>query len=161
MSIYPAKRAGPFSFYAYRLTSDSDPSIWPGPGAPFSVRYNHLALTICSAYSTRRQLGAQADMPLHTLIIRDGAIYFAAIGLANLANIITFIIDGPLLPGSLTMFTTCISVAMVSRVMMNIYKKTDVDAAEFNLSILREGASIHIPDSGSPEAEAAHHPDPY
>ncbi|KAJ7917230.1 hypothetical protein B0H13DRAFT_1995710 [Mycena leptocephala] len=121
-----------------------------------------FALTICSAYSTRRQLGAQAqaDMPLHTLIIRDGAIYFAAIGLANLANIITFIIDGPLLPGSLTMFTTCISVAMVSRVMMNIYKKTDVDASEFNLSILREGASIDVPDSDSPEAEAVPHPDP-
>jgi hypothetical protein len=49
---------------------------------------------------------------------------------------------------------------MVSRVMMNIYKKTDVDAAEFNLSILREGVSIDVPDSDSPEAEAVPHPDP-
>jgi hypothetical protein len=49
---------------------------------------------------------------------------------------------------------------MVSRVMMNIYKKMDVDAAEFNLSILREGASIDVPDSDSPEAEAVPHPDP-
>jgi hypothetical protein len=60
----------------------------------------------------------------------------------------------------ITLRTSSISVAMVSRVMMNIYKKTDVDAAEFNLPILREGASIDVPDSDSPEAEAVPHPDP-
>ncbi|KAJ7890293.1 hypothetical protein B0H13DRAFT_2341124 [Mycena leptocephala] len=102
-----------------------------------------FALTVCNAYSTRRRVGAQTqtDMPIYTLIIRDGAMYFAALALTNLVNIATFIIDGPLTPGSLTSFTTCISVTIVCRLVMNVYEKADVDAQEFNLSILQDCAS--------------------
>ncbi|KAJ7881234.1 hypothetical protein B0H13DRAFT_2345219 [Mycena leptocephala] len=52
-----------------------------------------FALTICNAYFTRIRVGthAEANMPLYTFIIRDGAF---AIALANLANIATFIIGG-------------------------------------------------------------------
>ncbi|KAJ6571452.1 hypothetical protein B0H19DRAFT_1130011 [Mycena capillaripes] len=100
-----------------------------------------FGLTVSNGYFTGRRYGPRAgvDMPIHTLIVRDGAMYFAVIALANAANIVTFLINGPVLPGSLTMFTTCISVTMVCRLMMNIHQKADVDAREFNLSIFQDG----------------------
>ncbi|KAJ6571460.1 hypothetical protein B0H19DRAFT_1130026 [Mycena capillaripes] len=109
-------------------------------GALFLFDSIIFTLTICNAYWTRKRLGTQAqvDMPIHTLIIRDGAIYFAAIALANLANIVTFIIEGPFIPGSLTIFTTCISITMVCRLMLNIHETADVDTREYNLSVLED-----------------------
>ncbi|KAJ7773878.1 hypothetical protein B0H16DRAFT_1510294 [Mycena metata] len=101
-----------------------------------------FTLTIFNAYSSRKRLGAQAraDMPLHTLILRDGALYFAVIAGANLSNIFTFIFDGPIIPGSLTVFTTCISATMVSRLNLNIHENVDADytnPSEFNMSIFQ------------------------
>ncbi|KAF7350269.1 hypothetical protein MVEN_01330900 [Mycena venus] len=121
-------------------------------GALFLFDAIVFALTIFNAYSTRRRLGrqVQADMPIHSLIIKDGATYFAAIALSNLANIITFIFGKgqKSLPGSLTVFTTCISVTMVCRLTMNIKEKADIDTMEFNLSVSHDGVQIRtdLPD---------------
>lgn len=125
-----------------------------GWGALFLFDTIVALLTISNAYSTRRRLGAQAqtDMPIHTLIVRDGAMYFAAIAVSNLANILTFIFNGPWIPGSLTIFTSCISITMVCRLMLNIHEKADVDATDFNLSGLLEGTSIPDLDFDSPDA---------
>ncbi|KAJ7465867.1 hypothetical protein FB451DRAFT_1369725 [Mycena latifolia] len=75
-----------------------------------------FGLTVYNGWSTRARMGLQATMPLHTLIIRDGALYFAIMVLSNLANIITFATTSPLLPGALATFanwkksTLCTSV---------------------------------------------------
>ncbi|KAJ7881232.1 hypothetical protein B0H13DRAFT_2345217 [Mycena leptocephala] len=114
-----------------------------------------FALTICNAYFMRIRVGthAEANMPLYTIIIRDGAF---AIALANLANIATFIIGGPVIPGSLSSFTTGISVTMVCRLMMNIYEKADVDAKEFDLPVLQDCATIQLQAVDSPDAVSTH-----
>ncbi|KAJ6613166.1 hypothetical protein B0H10DRAFT_2192099 [Mycena sp. CBHHK59/15] len=49
---------------------------------------------ISHAYTTRRRMGPHANLPLHTVITRDGAIYFGGMALANLSNIGTFYIGG-------------------------------------------------------------------
>ncbi|KAJ7459993.1 hypothetical protein B0H11DRAFT_2316078 [Mycena galericulata] len=107
-------------------------------GALFVFDTIIFALTIFNAYATRRKmgLGAHTDtgtcMPMHALIIRDGAMYFAAMALANLANITTFVIAGslPLIPGTLATFATCISATMASRLVLNIHKQVDVNKGD-------------------------------
>ncbi|KAJ7751502.1 hypothetical protein DFH07DRAFT_774746 [Mycena maculata] len=103
-------------------------------GALFVFDTIIFALTIYNAYSTRGRMGT---MPLHKLIFRDGAMYFAAMALANLANIITFM---PLIPGTLATFASCVSVTMVSRLMLNIHKQVDVDqpSPDLGLSALQD-----------------------
>ncbi|KAJ7108023.1 hypothetical protein C8R43DRAFT_1140159 [Mycena crocata] len=84
-----------------------------------------FGLTIFNAWVTRRHVGPHANMPIHRLLVRDGAMYFGAMALANLANIVTFLIGGPLLAGSLATFATCVSVTMMSRLMLNLHERTD------------------------------------
>ncbi|KAJ7121619.1 hypothetical protein C8R44DRAFT_786561 [Mycena epipterygia] len=84
-----------------------------------------FTMTIYNAYMTRRRIGQLSSMPIYSLLIRDGAMYFAAVALANLANIITFLINGPLIPGSLATFATCMSVVMMARLMLNLHERTD------------------------------------
>ncbi|KAJ7842701.1 hypothetical protein B0H13DRAFT_2365125 [Mycena leptocephala] len=84
-----------------------------------------FSMTIYNAYLTRRGVGQNARMPIHRLMVRDGAMYFAAVALSNLANIIAFIIGGPLLPGSLATFAICMSVTMMSRLMLNLHERTE------------------------------------
>jgi len=55
------------------------------------------------------------------LLIRDGAIYFVCMFFANLANILTYYIAGPLLRGSLSTMATCMSVTLTSRLMLNLH----------------------------------------
>ncbi|KAJ7692475.1 hypothetical protein B0H17DRAFT_1200525 [Mycena rosella] len=81
-----------------------------------------FGLNCYNAYLTRRGDGRAANMPIHQLLVRDGVMYFAAMALANLANII----GGPLVPGSLATFATCMSVVMMSRLMLNLHERTDI-----------------------------------
>ncbi|KAJ6571430.1 hypothetical protein B0H19DRAFT_1129964 [Mycena capillaripes] len=53
-----------------------------------------------------------------TLFLRDGA----AIAFANLCNILTFYLAGPILAGGLSTFASCMSVTMMSRAMLNLHK---------------------------------------
>ncbi|KAJ7328045.1 hypothetical protein DFH08DRAFT_967803 [Mycena albidolilacea] len=87
-----------------------------------------FGLTIYNAYSTRRGVGSDARMPIHKLMVRDGAMYFAAMALANLANIITFLIGGVLLQRSqfgLPVSFCSTSVTMMSRLMLNLHERTE------------------------------------
>ncbi|KAF7349450.1 hypothetical protein MSAN_01735000 [Mycena sanguinolenta] len=116
-----------------------------------------FCLTVFHAYSTQSRFGpgAQINMPMYTLIIRDGAIYFGAIALANLANIVTFIVNGFWIPGTLTVFTTSISITMACRLILHLHEEAlaDVDATDFDLSGLKfEGTSAR-PEESSPDTE--------
>ncbi|KAJ7488350.1 hypothetical protein FB451DRAFT_1391290 [Mycena latifolia] len=85
-------------------------------------------MTSYKGYVTRRSAahGEGANMPIHRVLVRDGAMYFAAMALANLTNIVTFFIGGPLVPGSLATFATCMSVVMMARLMLNLHERADV-----------------------------------
>ncbi|KAJ7459995.1 hypothetical protein B0H11DRAFT_2047763 [Mycena galericulata] len=84
-----------------------------------------FAWTIYYAYSAHRQRMPQTN--LHTVIVRDGAMYFGLIALANLANISTYYFAQiwPFFPGSLATFANCMSVTMISRLILNLHERAD------------------------------------
>ncbi|KIY52800.1 hypothetical protein FISHEDRAFT_55766 [Fistulina hepatica ATCC 64428] len=59
---------------------------------------------------------------LISVIIRDGAIYFAVMALCNLGNILTFYLGPPMLRGTLSTFASCMAVTLISRLMLNLHK---------------------------------------
>jgi len=85
-----------------------------------------FTLTVYNAYITGR--GLMPQMNLHALIVKDGALYFGLMALANLANIATYYYStsGMVLPGSLATFTNCISVTMISRLILNLNEQANV-----------------------------------
>ncbi|KAJ7841601.1 hypothetical protein B0H14DRAFT_3457371 [Mycena olivaceomarginata] len=105
-----------------------------------------LALTLLKTYSTRLLLGGGEEIPLHMLIMRDGAMYFAAMAFANLANIITYYLTGPLIRGSLSTFANCVSVSMMSRLVLNLHAKANTGIlSELNFE---EAAPLDFRETG-------------
>ncbi|KAF7350227.1 hypothetical protein MVEN_01326100 [Mycena venus] len=49
-----------------------------------------FGLTVFNAYTTTRRMGPLVNLPLHQVIVRDGALYFAAVAVANFSNMSTF-----------------------------------------------------------------------
>ncbi|KAJ7152105.1 hypothetical protein C8R46DRAFT_484762 [Mycena filopes] len=100
-----------------------------------------FGLTVYNASQTRRRVGQHANMPIHKVIVRDGAMYFGGMALANLTNIMTFFVGGvspPIarspraadspqsrFPGSLATFATCISVTLMARLMLNLHQRAE------------------------------------
>ncbi|KAF7289766.1 hypothetical protein MIND_01350400 [Mycena indigotica] len=82
-----------------------------------------FALTLYKTWSTWRIVGSYRYIPMHTLMLRDGALYFGIMVLANLGNIFTFYFAG-VLAGSLSTIASCISVTMVSRLMLNLHERS-------------------------------------
>ncbi|KAJ7151957.1 amino acid permease-domain-containing protein [Mycena filopes] len=70
---------------------------------------------------TRNQSGTMRSEPLLSLLIRDGAVYFVLMALINLANILTFYLAESLLRGCLSTMASCLSVTMMSRLMLNLH----------------------------------------
>ncbi|KAJ6597560.1 hypothetical protein DFH09DRAFT_1272231 [Mycena vulgaris] len=83
-----------------------------------------FGLTLYNAYTTRRRMAPRSN--LHSLVLRDGAMYFSIMALANLANIATYYVPQPLYQGSLATFSNCISVTMVSRLILNLHAHANV-----------------------------------
>ncbi|KAF9061371.1 hypothetical protein BDP27DRAFT_1406711, partial [Rhodocollybia butyracea] len=59
---------------------------------------------------------------LRSVIVRDGSVYFIMMALANLGNIVTFYASGSFQKGSLTTFAGCLSVTLMSRLMLNLHE---------------------------------------
>ncbi|KAJ7866041.1 hypothetical protein B0H14DRAFT_2733439 [Mycena olivaceomarginata] len=83
-----------------------------------------FGLTVYNAYRTGRKM--IPSLNLHALVVRDGAVYFGIMALANLANIASYYFSGPILPGSLATFASCISVTMISRLILNLHEYVDI-----------------------------------
>lgn len=79
----------------------------------------------CRNYSLERFRTTKTErvsaLGLADLIARDGAIYCGVMVLANIANILTFYIASDLFRGSLSTFSSCISVTMMSRLTLNLH----------------------------------------
>ncbi|KAG1780805.1 hypothetical protein EV702DRAFT_680938 [Suillus placidus] len=56
------------------------------------------------------------------VIFQDGAMYFGAMTLSNIPNILTFYFGSDIDKTSLATFTSCMSVTLVSRLMLNLHK---------------------------------------
>ncbi|KAG1732496.1 hypothetical protein EDB19DRAFT_1262462 [Suillus lakei] len=59
------------------------------------------------------------------IIFQDGAMYFAAMSLSNIPNILMFYYGSDINKASLATFTSCMSVTLVSRLMLNLHKSID------------------------------------
>lgn len=59
------------------------------------------------------------------IMFQDGAMYFAVMTLFNLLNILMYYCGSNTTRGSLATFTSCISVTLVSRLMLNLHKSVD------------------------------------
>ncbi|KAG7448397.1 uncharacterized protein BT62DRAFT_1003114 [Guyanagaster necrorhizus] len=101
-----------------------------------------FSLTLFKTYKERRN---HITPDILSLILRDGGIYFAVMALANLSNILTFYLAPvnntflehnpsypllvpwqPFLRGSLSSFASCISVTMMSRLMLNLHQTATI-----------------------------------
>ncbi|KAJ7895536.1 hypothetical protein B0H14DRAFT_2680700 [Mycena olivaceomarginata] len=78
-----------------------------------------FGLTVYNAYRTGRKM--IPSLNLHALVVRDGAQTSIIMALANLANIASYY---PILPGSLATFASCVSVTMISRLILNLHETT-------------------------------------
>ncbi|KAF8997734.1 hypothetical protein BDQ17DRAFT_1283761 [Cyathus striatus] len=86
-----------------------------------------FSFTLYRTWTTRRDRGVtRIQDPLLSLVLRDGALYYAAMALANLSNILTFYLCGPFLRGALSTVASSISVTMMSRIMLNLHQNADV-----------------------------------
>ncbi|KAJ7358532.1 hypothetical protein DFH08DRAFT_953664 [Mycena albidolilacea] len=86
-----------------------------------------FGMTIYNGWCARRCLGPRSTVSFQTIIVRDGALYFGVMVLANLANILTFIArtNTSVLPGSLATFASCISITMMMRLMLNLHEHAE------------------------------------
>lgn len=66
------------------------------------------------------------------VMFQDGAMYLGAMTLFNIPNILTYYCGSALIRGSLSTFTSCISVTLISRLMLNLHKS--IDAGIFSAS---------------------------
>ncbi|KAF9070479.1 hypothetical protein BDP27DRAFT_1446969 [Rhodocollybia butyracea] len=84
-----------------------------------------FAMTMRKAYQTHFSLsGIKVGRSLLSVIIRDGSIYFLIMALLNVVNIITLHISGPL-QGNLSAFVGCLSVTLMSRMILNLHQVAD------------------------------------
>ncbi|KAE9391893.1 hypothetical protein BT96DRAFT_291426 [Gymnopus androsaceus JB14] len=84
-----------------------------------------FSMTVRKAYQMRRESEVNTGKmggSLFSVVVRDGSIYFFIMALANLVNIITFYIPGPFLKGTLAPFAGCLSVTLMSRLMLNLHE---------------------------------------
>ncbi|KAJ7021978.1 hypothetical protein C8F04DRAFT_1273094 [Mycena alexandri] len=128
-------------FLSYRCMLLTTPSrairlatSWEGV---FVLDSTIFGLTVFNAYTTIRRMGSLVNMPLHRLIalyisgwkvflFSDAPNAFdSAMALANLSNISTFYLGAPLFRGALSTFASCMSVTLVSRLMLNLHESGD------------------------------------
>ncbi|KAJ3807544.1 hypothetical protein EV368DRAFT_66707 [Lentinula lateritia] len=84
-----------------------------------------FGMTLAKAYQARYQLGPRhiRGMSLISVIIRDGTIYFAIMSLVNFVNVFTFYVTGnSLLRAAFSPITSCLSVTIMSRLMLHLHK---------------------------------------
>ncbi|KAJ7734026.1 hypothetical protein DFH07DRAFT_130697 [Mycena maculata] len=102
------------------------------------------------AYKRGREAIA-ASGSLWTVMIRDGAMYFGMISLANLANILVFYLGDSNTAGGLSWCTSAISVTMMVRLMLNLHQAAAPDEGSThttNLESIRFAYSRTMPEDG-------------
>ncbi|KAI0659312.1 hypothetical protein C8Q70DRAFT_1054155 [Cubamyces menziesii] len=81
-----------------------------------------FGLTVYKTFRERyRHRVSSGRHDIISLILRDGAMYFAVMASVNFANTLTFYFLEPLLRGCLSTFASSVSVTMMSRLMLNLH----------------------------------------
>ncbi|KAJ6568992.1 hypothetical protein B0H19DRAFT_1256677 [Mycena capillaripes] len=104
--------------------------------AQFFCDANVFVLTVIRAYLQPFRMPGS----ILSHMMRDGALYFAVIALVNLGNILMYYLGNPWIAGSLSWFTTTLSVTMISRLMLHLHKVADVGILTDNHTV----TSLHF-----------------
>ncbi|KAG1871477.1 hypothetical protein F4604DRAFT_814988 [Suillus subluteus] len=76
------------------------------------------------------------------IILHDGAMYFGAMTLVNIPNILTFYSGSDAIRGSLAALTSCLSVTLISRLMLNLHQS--IDTGICSIPSRDEGPSLAV-----------------
>ncbi|KAJ6566794.1 hypothetical protein B0H19DRAFT_1138595 [Mycena capillaripes] len=104
---------------------------------------------------------AHADRAVITLIpgslvekmMRDGAMYFGIIVLANLANVVTLYLGDIMIAGILTWWTTSLSVTLISRLILNLQRAGAGNSQTIDYTTELE--EIHFVEPAAPAVRSA------
>ncbi|KAJ7488060.1 hypothetical protein FB451DRAFT_1226335 [Mycena latifolia] len=135
----------------------NSPSIGIHLAVPWEALFTYdlmivVALLTKSFHTRHETVTLRKDLPLLSLLIRDDAVYFVAMALANLANILTFYMAGPLLRGCLSTLASCLSVTMMSRLMLNLHAVESKGIFSTTAHIKYSGGTF-TSDESRPEVE--------
>ncbi|KAL1663015.1 hypothetical protein GGF50DRAFT_116429 [Schizophyllum commune] len=81
-----------------------------------------LMIFLLTVYKTMEAF-RQPEMALSYVLLRDACMYFGLMVLLNVANVITYYTTGPYLRGCLGTVANSLSVTLLSRMMLNLYKE--------------------------------------
>jgi len=81
-----------------------------------------LTLTLCHGYNHSERGEMLRAGLLWRVLVRDGAMYFGIICLANLANILMYYFGDMYTSSSISTFTVSLSVTMICRLMLNLHE---------------------------------------
>ncbi|KAG1871486.1 hypothetical protein F4604DRAFT_815540 [Suillus subluteus] len=86
-----------------------------------------FVLTVIRTCKTRGfpRLSLVSRRDILDVIFHDGVMYFAGMTLVNLPNILTYFFGSDIIKGSLGPFTSCMSVTLISRLMLNLHESVD------------------------------------
>ncbi|KAG1811826.1 uncharacterized protein BJ212DRAFT_1373395 [Suillus subaureus] len=76
------------------------------------------------------------------IIFHDGAMYFGAMMLVNIPNILTYYSGSVAIRGSLSTLTSCLSVTLISRLMLNLHKS--INTGICSIPAQDEGPSLAV-----------------
>ncbi|KAG2068547.1 hypothetical protein BDR04DRAFT_1103227 [Suillus decipiens] len=80
------------------------------------------------------------------IIFHDGAMYFGAMTLLNIPNILTYYSGSATIRSSLATLTSCLSVTLISRLMLNLHKSLDTGIC--SIPAQDEGLSLAVFTTG-------------
>ncbi|KAG1828823.1 hypothetical protein EV424DRAFT_1383889 [Suillus variegatus] len=85
-----------------------------------------FVLTVFRTWKTRGlRFSLLSRRDILDVIFQDGVMYFVGMTLVNLPNILTHLCGSEIIRGSLSVFTTCMSVTLISRLMLNLHGCVD------------------------------------
>ncbi|KAF8994599.1 hypothetical protein BDQ17DRAFT_1331078 [Cyathus striatus] len=105
------------------------PSIWVAPLVTDSCIF------ILTIWRTRNYLKRSSSTPTMHVFVRDGALYFLAIFLANLMNTLTYFLAPEGLKAIGASFSQLITATMVSRLVLNLKSTAAVVSSEADPSV--------------------------
>ncbi|KAG1726405.1 hypothetical protein EDB19DRAFT_2028407 [Suillus lakei] len=91
------------------------------------------------------------------IIFQDGVLYFAGMTFVNIPNILTYFCGSDITRGSLSTFTSCISVTLISRLMLNLHGS--IDTGIFSTPATDDDTSLDVLTTGVhvQSAVSSHH----
>ncbi|KIK40386.1 hypothetical protein CY34DRAFT_269993 [Suillus luteus UH-Slu-Lm8-n1] len=103
-----------------------------------------IVYRICKTKGLRLSLVTRGN--IIDIIFHDGAMYFGAMALINTPNIITYYSGSVAVRGSLSTLTSCLSVTLMSRLMLNLHKS--IDTGILSITTHDEGPSLAVLTTG-------------